>query len=136
LKELQAKGIYPSDYLVDGGYTKNYDLEWGYANGVRLWCPPALNKHGTDPYAPREDDGPGAADWRRRMPSEAGQAIYRERGKIECANAWARRMGLDRLSVRGKEKARRDCQDFRVWAGIMGEKESNNVPTQGAGDRG
>jgi hypothetical protein len=106
LQELQAKGIYPSDYLVDGGYTKNYDLEWGYANGVRLWCPPALNKHGTDPYAPREDDGPGAADWRRRMPSEAGQAIYRERGKIECANAWARRMGLDRLNVRGKEKAR------------------------------
>jgi transposase len=106
LQELQAKGIYPSDYLVDGGYTKNHDLEWGYANGVRLWCPPALNKHGTDPYAPREDDGPGAADWRRRMPSEAGQAIYRERGKIECANAWARRMGLDRLSVRGKEKAR------------------------------
>ena len=29
-----------------------------------------------------------------------------------------------------------DCQDFRVWAGIMGEKESHYVPTQGAGDSG
>ena len=29
-----------------------------------------------------------------------------------------------------------DCQDFRVWAGIMGEKECHYVPTQGAGDTG
>jgi len=29
-----------------------------------------------------------------------------------------------------------DCQDFRVWAGIMGRKESHYVPTQGAGDSG
>jgi hypothetical protein len=31
---------------------------------------------------------------------------------------------------------RRDCQDFRVWAGIMGKKESHYVPTQGAGGAG
>ena len=30
----------------------------------------------------------------------------------------------------------RDCQDFRVWAGIMGKKESHHVPTQRAGDPG
>jgi hypothetical protein len=30
----------------------------------------------------------------------------------------------------------RDCQDFRVWAGIMGKKESHYVSTQGAGDPG
>lgn len=29
-----------------------------------------------------------------------------------------------------------DCQDFRVRAGIMGEKECHYVPTQGAGDPG
>ena len=29
-----------------------------------------------------------------------------ERSKAECANAWARRMGLTRLLVRGKAKAR------------------------------
>jgi hypothetical protein len=27
-----------------------------------------------------------------------------------------------------------DCQDFRVWAGIMGKKESHYVPTQRACD--
>ena len=29
-----------------------------------------------------------------------------------------------------------DCQDFRVWAGIMGKKESHYVPTQRTGDTG
>jgi len=106
LEELHAKGIDPSDYLVDGGFTKNEDIEWGHANGVRVWCPPVQTKHGTDPYAPRDDDGAGVADWRRRMASEAGKALYKERAKAECPNAWGRRMGLDRLLVRGKEKAR------------------------------
>ena len=29
-----------------------------------------------------------------------------------------------------------DCQEFRVWAGIMGKKESHYVPTQRTGDTG
>ena len=29
-----------------------------------------------------------------------------------------------------REAEARDCQDFRVWAGIMGKKESHYVPTQ------
>ena len=29
---------------------------------------------------------------------------------------------------------KRDCQEFRVWAGIMGKKESHYVPTQRACD--
>ena len=31
---------------------------------------------------------------------------------------------------RAPELLERDCQDFRVWAGIMGKKESHYVPTQ------
>lgn len=106
LEGLYAGGVRPSDYLVDGGFTKNDDIEWAHANGTRLWCPPAQSKHGTDPYAPRKDDGPGVADWRKRMPSEVGKQMYRERTKAECLNAYARRMGLRQLTVRGKEKAR------------------------------
>jgi hypothetical protein len=41
-----------------------------------------------------------------------------------------------RRSVRAKGGRPRDCQDFRVRAGIMGKKESHYVPTQGAGDPG
>jgi hypothetical protein len=40
------------------------------------------------------------------MAGEAGTAMYKERCKAECPHAWARRMGLDRLLVRGKQKAR------------------------------
>jgi hypothetical protein len=40
------------------------------------------------------------------MASEPGKALYKERAKAECVNAWARRMGLGRLLVRGKQKAR------------------------------
>jgi Transposase DDE domain len=40
------------------------------------------------------------------MVSEPGKALYKQRSQAECPNAWARRMGLARLSVRGKAKAR------------------------------
>ena len=40
------------------------------------------------------------------MAGEPGKALYKQRAKAECPNAWGRRMGLTRLSVRGKEKAR------------------------------
>jgi len=106
LEGLGAAGTRPSDYLVDGGFTKNDDIEWAHEKGIKLWCPPAQSKHGTDPCAPRGDDKPGVADWRRRMASEPGKALYKERSKAECPNAWARRMGLVQLHVRGRQKAR------------------------------
>ena len=37
---------------------------------------------------------------------------------------------------RSADRVQRDCQDFRVRSGIMGEKESHDDPTQGAGDTG
>jgi transposase len=106
LERLAECGVKPTDYLVDGGFAKNEDIEWADASGTKLWCPAVHNKDGTDPYAARPEDGPGVADWRRRMASEPGKAFYKERSKIECSNAWARRMGLSRLLVRGKQKAR------------------------------
>ena len=106
LERLGTGGTTPSDYLVDGGFTKNEDIEWAHHSGIKLWCPPAQSKHGTDPYAPRPDDKAGVADWRRRMASEPGKILYKERSKAECPNAWARRMGLAQLRVRGTQKAR------------------------------
>ena len=106
LETLRKAGIEPKDYLVDGGFTKNTDIEWAHENAIRLTCPPARNKHGADPFAVREDDGPGMADWRKRMGSPEGRALYKCRAEAERPNAWARRMGLGRLLVRGKDKAR------------------------------
>ena len=106
LERLVAGGIKPADYLVDGGFAKNEDIEWADAVGVKLWCPAVHNKHRTERYAVRAQDGPGVADWRRRMASERGILLYKERCKAECPNAWARRMGLARLLVRGKQRVR------------------------------
>lgn len=106
LDKLIERGLAPRDYLIDGGFTKNDDIEWAHQAGIRVWCPPAHSKHATDPYAPRRDDAPGVADWRRRMASQPGKERYKERAKAECPNAWARRMGLGQLRVRGKTKVR------------------------------
>jgi transposase len=106
IEALHGRGYQPSDYLIDGGFTKNDDIEWAHEAGTRLWCPPGQTRHGTDPYAPKRDDSAAVADWRKRMASEAGKTIYRRRSEHECINARARRMGLQQLTVRGKEKAR------------------------------
>jgi transposase len=106
VETLIARGYKPSDYLIDGGFTKNDDIEWAHESGTMLWCPPGRTKHGTDPYAPKPGDSAAIADWRRRMASDRGKNIYRQRAEHECINAQARRMGLRQLTVRGKEKAR------------------------------
>jgi hypothetical protein len=106
IEGLHARGYKPSDYLIDGGFTKNEDIEWAHEAGTRLWCPPGQTRHGTDPYAPKRDDSAAVADWRKRMASEVGKTIYRRRAEHECINARGRRMGLQQLTVRGKEKAR------------------------------
>ena len=106
LERLGEQAIKPADYLVDGGFTKNQDIEWAHARNITLWCPATQSKHGSDPYAPRRDDGPGVAQWRRRMDSEPGKTFYKQRSMIECPNAWARRMSLSQLRVRGTHKAR------------------------------
>ena len=106
LEGLAGQAIKPSDYLVDGGFAKNQDIEWAHANDITLWCPATQSKHGRDPYAPRDGDSAGVAQWRSRMASEHGKMFYRQRGQAECPNAWARRMSLSQLLVRGKHKAR------------------------------
>jgi len=71
LEGLAGQGITPADYLVDGGFTKNEDIEWAHAGGIQLWCPAIHNKHGTDPDAPRPNDAPGVAALRQAQEAPA-----------------------------------------------------------------
>ena len=98
-------GESPNEHLVDGGFSKNDDIEWAHGAGVAMFCPPIINKHNTDPFAPREDDGPGISAWRKRMQGEAGKATYRKRSIHECINARLRQWGLVQLTVRGRANA-------------------------------
>lgn len=106
LEKIEATyGALPNQHLVDGGYSKNDDIEWAHGVDIAMHCPPIINKHNTDPFAPREDDGPGISAWRKRMQSQAGKATYRLRSIHECINARFRQWGLVQLTVRGRAKA-------------------------------
>jgi transposase len=105
LDQLQrCYGRWPNRHLVDGGFNKNDDTEWAALIGVDIYGPPMNSKHKTDPYAPRPDDGPGVAAWRKRMNSPQGKEIYRRRALHECINAHFRQWGLYRFTVRGSRK--------------------------------
>jgi transposase len=100
----QRYGRRPKRHLVDGGFNKNDDTEWAAGVGVKVYGPPIRSKHKTDPYAPRRDDGPGVAVWRRRMQSSHGKAVYKRRGMGECINARMRQWRLSQFTVRGRTK--------------------------------
>ena len=119
IETVLAEGYQPSNYLVDGGFTKNDAIESAHAWDIKVWCPPAQTKHGTDPYAPKKGDGVGVADWRERMKSEDGKTFYRLRCEHECINAHARRMGLRQLTLRGKVKARIHLLWFAIAHNMM-----------------
>lgn len=102
----QRYGHRPRRYLADGGFTKNDDIEWAAGRDIALHCPPIKTKHDSDPFAPRPDDGPGVAAWRRRMNSATGKARYKRRAIVECINARLRHWNLRQVTVRGRTKAR------------------------------
>ncbi|MBX3498950.1 MAG: IS1182 family transposase [Alphaproteobacteria bacterium] len=102
----QRQSHWPRRYLADGGFHNNDDTEWAAGHGVLVHVPATENKHKSDPYAPRPDDGPGVAAWRRRMRSARGKAVYKRRTMGECINARARQWGLRQFLVRGVEKVR------------------------------
>ena len=97
-------GRLPAHHLADGGFGAGGDIEWAHGEGVAIYCPPTQSKHGTDPFAPRVDDGPGVSAWRSRMASEDGKAQYRHRAVCECIHARWRNWNLIRLNVRGEAK--------------------------------
>lgn len=105
LDQLQHRyGRLPRRHLVDGGFNKNEDTERAAAAGVNIYGPPVRSKHKTDPYAPRPDDGPGVAAWRKRMKSPHGKGVYKRRGMGECINARLRQWRLYQFTVRQRQK--------------------------------
>lgn len=107
LEEVQRRfARVPGCHLADGGFTAAKDIEWAHDHGIAIHAPPTRSKHGTDPFAPRKDDGPGVLAWRARMASPEGQAIYKARPVCECIHGRWRNWNLIRFTVRGLEKVR------------------------------
>jgi transposase len=109
----------PRRHLVDGGFNKNADTEWAAGHAIAVYGPPIRNKHRTDPYAPRADDGPGVAAWRRRMNSPHGKAVYRRRAPGEWINARFWHCKLHQLTVRGLDKVNTVLRWFALANNIL-----------------
>jgi len=119
----------PKRHLVDGGFNKNDDIEWAAAEGIKVYGPPANSKHKTDPYAPRRDDGPGVAAWRRRMKSPHGKNVYKRRAPGERINACLRNWGLRQFTVRGRVKVLTVLHWFALANNILAGHRLRAVPT-------
>ena len=96
-------------HLVDGGYMRVEDIERAHAHGVELFVPPKPARHAEKKgreLEPRRGDTGAVQDWKRRMASEQGKEIYKERAATsETVNADLRSYrGLTQITVRGLAK--------------------------------
>jgi transposase len=96
----------PGQMLVDGGFTNLDDIEAAHAANVTVYAPlkdeDKQKTKGIDPYQPKKGDGPGVAEWRQRMGTEAARLLYRLRSATaEWSNAQVRNRGLYQVRVRG-----------------------------------
>lgn len=109
LKQLEKRyGRIPSETLVDGGFAGLKDIQRASEMGTQIYAPVAKPKDTTrDRYVPLATDSPVIATWRQRMGTPEAKEIYKQRAStVECVNAQARNRGLQRLLVRGQNKAR------------------------------
>lgn len=98
----------PQQWLADGGCTSLENIEAMASKGCNVYAPiRKARRRGRARTQIRTTDTPAIADWRRRMKSKEGKAIYKERAATsECVNAQFRNNGLRQLLVRGLEKVR------------------------------
>jgi transposase len=98
------------EHLIDGGYLVMEEIGRAAAQGVTLYVPPKPprdpGKFGSE-YEPRDRDSQVINDWRKRMGSDEGKEIYKQRAAtVETANANLKQHGLVQMTVRGLNKAR------------------------------
>lgn len=113
----------PEEILVDGGFAKGEDIEKVSSpeRGTKVYAPVQNpKKHSRDPHVPRPGDSEAIAEWRRRMGTPEGKAIYKERASTaECVNAIARNRGLRQFLVRGLAKVRAVVLWFALAHNLM-----------------
>ena len=117
VKQVKERtGQFPDEWLVDGGFVKLTAIEALAALGVSVYGPvPEPKDKSRDRYAPLPTDSSIIAEWRQRMGTEEGKAIYKQRSLVELPNAQARsRHGIQQVRVRGRLKVR--C--VALWVAI------------------
>jgi hypothetical protein len=103
------------EHLFDGGFVNKDQIGAAECNGVAIYAPLPKNRQG-EPCVYNRKDSPGVAAWRRRMTTEEGEQIYRQRAATaETVNGEVRTYrGLGAFLVRGLRKVR--C--VALWAAL------------------
>lgn len=102
----QRHHIRPEEWLADTGCNSHQNIEQMKQRGCKVYAPIRASKARTQRPSHRRKDSDAVRDWRERMGSEEGKAIYKQRGATaELVNAQLRGQGLVRLLVRGAKKA-------------------------------
>lgn len=98
----------PAEWLADGGFACNADIEDAHRRGTTVYAPVRHPRNSSrDPYVALPDDSEAIVQWRQRMGSEAAKEIYKQRAATaECVNAIARGRGLTQFLVRGLNKVK------------------------------
>lgn len=96
------------EHLLDGGFVRLEGIARAEQEGVTVYAPVPAPKKAGSAYEVRKGDSPAVAAWRRRMGSEAGKEIYKQRAATsETVNAdlkaWR---GLSGFRVRGRARVR------------------------------
>jgi transposase len=109
VEERTGKKI--EQHLLDGGYMRKEDIETAHRQDVDLFVPPKPARNGHNrgrELEPKSSDSAAILDWKRRMASEEGKEIYKQRAATsETVNADLRTYrGLSQITVRGLRKAK------------------------------
>jgi transposase len=112
----QGTGQKVSEHLMDGGYVNHDAIERAAADGVTIYAPVREAPSTADPHARQPQDSDVIAQWRSRMNTEEGKAIYHQRASTsETVNADLRTFrGLGPFHVRGLFKV--TC--VALWAAL------------------
>lgn len=108
-------GRVPKRVLVDSKYATADDivsLSGRAGGGIAVYAPPPEERQDVKPETLRRRAVQRAREpkvlreWRRRMQSSSGQAVYSRRKRIELVNAQMKNRGFGQLNLRGLVKAR------------------------------
>lgn len=109
-------GHAPEQWLVDGGYPAHDQID-AVSGETEVIAPVPKAKGGKkaegkeetapDPHAAKPGDSAAVKAWRERMATDEAKSRYKDRAATaECVNAQARNRGLQRMPVRGLDKAK------------------------------
>lgn len=99
------------EQLLDGGYLRTRDIEDAHQENVKLYVPPkpaTKAKNRGHELEVKPGDSEAVQEWKRRMASEEGKEIYKQRAATsETVNGDLRTYrGLTQILVRGLDKNR------------------------------